>query len=214
MTKKNYKIFSYRKNTKSTYLLVIYFLGFFFLISGIMLYRLVPHIEEISVSKLQRQLTYIVNEEIYKICEENNFDFEKYYIKNQNHIGKSDIITLDTSNLNVVKTKITLRIIDRLEKAGKIKITLPIGGIISSGKGIMMNLRLLAVNAVTTDFDDSFESKGFNHTRHTLGIKINIDAKVLMYGKIRDVKASTSIPVYDSIILGEVPDSMIVPAQK
>lgn len=184
--------------------------GFFLLIAGIILYRILPVAEELAVSKLQGQIILIENEEIIRLAEEKKLNFEEIYSKSKTANERGDIYTLDMTAVNLLKSELVKNLQQRLEdEINVISINVPSGGFISTGKGIRLNVKLIGIYALNAEIAENFHSEGYNHTLHSYSVKTEIDGAILLFGKLRRVKINTSVPLFDAVIIGDVPNLII-----
>jgi len=74
------------------------------------------------------------------------------------------------------------------------------------GKGMLVNLKLMPIGAVKSEFVSQFDSVGINMTKHSLFLYINTAISIVLPIKNYEVKTSTQILLAESIIVGKVPE--------
>lgn len=74
------------------------------------------------------------------------------------------------------------------------------------GRGPYVNLRLVPIGSVNSNFESEFNSVGINMTRHILYLYINVHVTIVLPIKAYDVYTKNQILLAESIIVGKVPE--------
>lgn len=74
------------------------------------------------------------------------------------------------------------------------------------GRGPIINLKLTPIGAVSSSFENTFESVGINMTKHTLYLYINVHVNIVLPIKSYDIYTSNQVLLAESIIIGKVPE--------
>lgn len=74
------------------------------------------------------------------------------------------------------------------------------------GRGPLVNLRIVPIGAVKSEFDSEFDSVGINMTKHTLFLYVNVHLSVVLPIKSYDVYTKNQVMLAESIIVGKVPE--------
>jgi sporulation protein YunB len=70
-----------------------------------------------------------------------------------------------------------------------------------------MKVRVIPTKQVTVDVENKFEQAGINQTRHLIYFKINSTIKIAVPLVHKDLTVSTTVPLADTIIVGDVPNT-------
>lgn len=62
------------------------------------------------------------------------------------------------------------------------------------------------IGNVTADFVSEFTEAGINQTKHTVNLSLNMDALLLIPNNHTNINVSISIPVCETVIIGNVPN--------
>lgn len=109
------------------------------------------------------------------------------------------------SEINRVKASLSTQILKTLKDIKKVSVQVPLGGIFSTAKGFRIKAELLAITRFKADIEDDFSSENYSHTRHYIYIKTETEASVLLFGKVKTLKTSAKVPLFEGIIIGETP---------
>lgn len=74
------------------------------------------------------------------------------------------------------------------------------------GRGPMVNLKIVPIGSVNSNFDSEFNSVGINMTKHTLFLYVNVHVSIVLPIKSFDVKTTNQVMLAESIIVGKVPE--------
>lgn len=74
------------------------------------------------------------------------------------------------------------------------------------GKGTPINLHLVPIGVVGSNFESEFESVGINMTKHSLFLYIDVHISIVMPIKSYNFYTSNEILLAESIIVGKVPE--------
>ena len=88
------------------------------------------------------------------------------------------------------------------------------GNKLISGYGPDIRVKVIPVGTVTTDFKTEFISAGINQTRHRIYLEAKTQVKVVIPLTTSTKEVKAQIPICETIIVGEVPESYVnVPAE-
>lgn len=78
-----------------------------------------------------------------------------------------------------------------------------------SGFGPRIAVQILPVGAVHASFDTEFETAGINQTRHKIFMLLRATVSLIIPTGSQVVEVESRVPVTESIIIGEVPQSFV-----
>lgn len=151
-----------------------------------------------------------VNKAVEEVLSEEGVTYENIAAITYNSQGEITSLAIDPVKINTLKSKISLRIAEKISEINNEEFEIPLGTILGieifAGRG--PNLKFytsLSGNAVT-DFSSKFESAGINQTRHQIMIDITSDIYIISSkGSAGKVTVSTSVCAAETLIVGEVP---------
>lgn len=127
--------------------------------------------------------------------------------------GKITMVQANTMAMNDVSSKIAIEIQDELKKIKSTTSYIPIGTALGSPLlakyGPQLKVSIEPIGTVSVDFKTEFESSGINQTRHIIYLEANTQVKVVIPLITSTKKVSPQIPICETIIVGDVPQSYI-----
>lgn len=132
------------------------------------------------------------------------------------HKDKQDRIVLlqpNTILLNKMMAGSIIEITRAMDKLTEESIEVPLGQVTGSkilaGYGPKMKVKIISAGQIHVDVLDKFEEAAINQTRHLIYFQINSKVKVAVPFLDEEVKVSTTIPLAETIIIGNVPETYV-----
>ena len=120
-------------------------------------------------------------------------------------------IHTDAGRVNALKAKLSVAISDALSKTRGKTFKIPLGNALNSdflsGKGPDVNVKIISVGAVTTDFETEFTSCAINQTHYKLVLKVSADLTIYVPFSQASTHVATGVCISDTVIVGDVPDA-------
>lgn len=127
--------------------------------------------------------------------------------------GRIVMAQINTTEINRVMAEATLATREALTALEDHPFQIPLGEITDSfilaTYGPKIPLKLIPLGRVNTELIDSFESAGINQTRHKIYLKVHTEVQIIVPFIKESVEVITTIPVADTIYIGDVPDTVI-----
>jgi len=174
--------------------------------------RLKGSILEIAQSQAQLHAVEIVTQAVNdKIVAETDYRDIVYIHKDEK--GRIVMIQANTVILNQIMAKTVKEVVASLNGLEGQTIRVPLGqvtgSILLAAHGPKFNVRIIPARQVTVEVENKFEQAGINQTRHLIYFKINSRIKIAVPLVNKNVVVSTTIPLADTIIVGDVPDTYL-----
>lgn len=173
--------------------------------------RLKASILELAQAKAQIKVTELINQAISdKIVRETEYKDIVYVHKDDE--GRIVMIQANTIILNQIMAKTTTAILDSF-KNGEDCVTVPMGQItgftLLSNSGPRIKVRIIPTRQLNVSVKDQFEQAGINQTRHRIYLEINSRIKMTVPLMGKDFNVVATIPMAETIIVGEVPNTYV-----
>lgn len=127
--------------------------------------------------------------------------------------GNISYIQANTIMMNEIASQIALEIQDELKKVKSTSSYIPIGTALGSPilakYGPKLKISIEPIGTVSVDFKTEFESSGINQTRHTIYLQADTKVKVVLPLITSTKEVNTNIPICETIIVGDVPESYV-----
>ncbi len=203
------------KKKKTFFFKIVRFFIFLLIIGIIIFFAINSKLKPIIISLGTANAKAIATRAIYSAV---NTELEKDDIKYDDLItlekdSENRITALKTNmvKMNKLKARLSVSILNKITSIEESTIRIPLGNIIDgmalSGQGPKISLKIVPVGSVTADMVNIFQSAGINQTRHQILIQVKVIVGVIMPGYSTSSEVSTTIPVAETVILGEVPSN-------
>lgn len=127
--------------------------------------------------------------------------------------GKVSLIQANTLLMNDLASQAALAAQRNLEALADQGVELPLGAALGvallGGSGPRIRVSVVPVGSVVTRFVTAFESAGINQTRHEISLEASTQMRIVIPTGASGVTVSAYVPVAESIIVGQVPESYV-----
>ena len=127
--------------------------------------------------------------------------------------GRGSMLRANTMRMNELAAQTALLAEAELNSFENQFVEIPLGAALGvrflSGFGPRLAVQILPVGAVHTSFDTEFETAGINQTRHKIFLDLRTTVSLIVPTGSQVVEVTSTVPIAESIIVGEVPDSFV-----
>lgn len=153
--------------------------------------------------------TVLINESV--IFELENGDYSGLVDIETDNNGKIVSASANPIVTNKLKSKLSLEIAKRLSKLSGEKIAVPLGNAfgsaVFSGKGPLINVKIISVGEITSNFENTFETEAINQTLHRMMMNVSLSITLYVPFSLETVPINTSVCISEKVLVGEVPDA-------
>ncbi|MDD2621303.1 MAG: sporulation protein YunB [Syntrophomonadaceae bacterium] len=193
---------------------IVILLALFIIASSFILidFKLKSSILEIAKSKAQIKATESINEVVGKKVVTRIEYKDIVYVHKDDH-GRIVLIQPNTLMLNSIMAETVVEVSRALEALQENSINIPLGQLsgfkILAGYGPKMKVKIVSAAQINVEVLNKFEQAGINQTRHLIYFQVNSKIKVAVPFLNDEVMVSTTIPLAETIIVGEVPNTYV-----
>ncbi|MGI6412277.1 MAG: sporulation protein YunB [Syntrophomonadaceae bacterium] len=167
---------------------------------------------QIAKSKAQvsgiQTLNQIVNDKIVS-----DIDYQDLIYLHKDSTGRIVLIQPNTIMLNKIMADTVVEVSESLISIGEDIITIPMGQLFGArmlaGYGPKLKVKVIHTGQIHVDVLDRFEQAGINQTRHLVYFKIDNELKIAVPFFADKVNVSATIPLAETIIVGDVPKTFV-----
>jgi sporulation protein YunB len=127
--------------------------------------------------------------------------------------GRIVMARVNTMAVNRLMAETTLTVNETLLALEAEPFEIPLGEVINSyilaTYGPTIPVQMVPMGRVNTELVDSFEQAGINQTRHKIYLRVYTEVQIIIPFVSDSVEVVTTVPIADSIYIGEVPDTVI-----
>lgn len=174
--------------------------------------KLRPLVTTMAVSRAKILAMNAINDAINEEISDQNIKYEDLVEPQRNDLGQITALQTNMVKINMLKSMITQRILEKIQDIKYSQLNIPLGNIINgdlfSGRGPKIPISLVPYGIVTATFKFNFVTAGINQTRHQILLVANVQISVIMPGG-RGVSSEveSEVSIAETIIVGTVPES-------
>lgn len=188
---------------------------FLLFVIGIILYLnyiVNPIIIQTSEAQIRTLAIKAIGSAIYEIVNQNDVYDSLIKITYDNE-GKIRLIQANSISINYLNRSLTKLAQQKLEQIGDVGIDIPIGSFsglpIFVGRGPSINIKLLPIGAISSNFSSEFTTAGINQTNHKIYINLSSNINIILPTFNQTVTTSTQVLICENIIIGEIPSTYL-----
>lgn len=175
-------------------------------------YQLKASILQLSKSRVQLQGTEMVNRIVNEqvVAQVKYQDIVAIYKDKE---GKIEMIQPNTVILNRLIANTITRVADSMMQFQNDSVSIPLGQLtglrIMAAWGPRINVQIIPTSEVHVELLNKFEEAGINQTRHLIYMNITTIMKVAVPYLSDDVAVSSTVPLAETVIVGQVPQNYV-----
>ncbi|WP_352419887.1 sporulation protein YunB [Proteiniborus sp.] len=169
-----------------------------------------PTVLAISEVQARKIATQAINEAVKNKIKD-DIKYKDLIFVNFDREGKVTMMQANTIMMNSIASDVALEVQENIRNVATKQVKIPIGNALNSQlfKGPNINITIVPQGTVTVDFTTEFIESGINQTIHKVYLVIITDVRVIVPLASEVIRIVTNIPVAETIIVGEVPESYI-----
>lgn len=182
----------------------------FFSLSVVYVFCVVnPMIIETTEHAVFSLSTSAVSDAVYDVLSQENVTYDDLVQVQYNDDGSVSQIQLQTVKLNLIARKFYQVAQVYLDNMGKNGVDVALGAFTGlpflTGIGPKVNIKLISIGAMTSQFESKFVSAGINQTNHKVYINLYASVSMLLPAYSQTIDSVTEMLVAESVIVGNVP---------
>ena len=127
--------------------------------------------------------------------------------------GRVTMLRANTMRMNQLATETAILAQQELNSIDNQVIRVPLGAALGirflGGFGPRIGVQIVPIGAVNTHYETEFETAGINQTRHKIFLTLETSVSLIVPADSRMVSVTGTVPIAESIIVGQVPDSFV-----
>ena len=170
-------------------------------------------IRSLAETQVKNTTSDLINDAIDRQIDVGNIQYDRivYFEKDLN--GKITALKTNMSEVNRLKTSILNIINDEILAMDTTDLGIPLGSLILpemlSGRGPHIPVQLLSISNSDASIESYITEAGINQTLQKLTMNISVDVAILVLGKSENFTVSSQVVVAETIIVGQVPDTLL-----
>ena len=170
-----------------------------------------PVIQSMAAYQAKFYATRILNEAVEAQLAGESPSYRELVSLSTGDDGKINAVQTDVVRLNLLKAALTNAATDRLEELEQQTVLVPLGTLLGwqvlSGRGPLMEFRLVPAGYVRSSLSHRFDAAGINQTRHQIMLRLDASIIAILPGYTTSTEVSTDFLLAETVIVGTSPDS-------
>lgn len=170
-----------------------------------------PIIQAVTGSYAKTYATSAVNDAVTNVLEVKGLKYENLIKLTYNEAGAVQALETDMVNINLLQSDITTELVNAVVDFTSQPVEIPVGNLFGSqflsGRGPMVEVKLIPAGYVETDVINRFESAGINQVRHSIVMTVRISLTAVIPGYRVDATVEQEIILAETVIVGAVPEA-------
>lgn len=167
----------------------------------------------LAETQVRNATSDLINDAIDKQIDSGEIQYDRivYFEKDIN--GRITALKTNMSEVNRLKTAILNIINDEILAMDTSALGIPMGNLflpeLLSDRGPEIPVHILSIRNSDGAFNSHFTQAGINQTLHQLTMEVSVDVAILVFGKTRSFTVASQVVVAETIIVGQVPDTLL-----
>lgn len=153
----------------------------------------------------------LIHDAIGEKLKKSDLTYEEIAHVSTDDTGKINTVRLDVIAVNSLRSDFSESINTALAETDTSELSIPLGSLsgldLLSGRGPKIPVRLVPVGYAGVDIKSDFVTAGINQTKHTVFIDVTATVKVIAPFSSAETTVSTTVPLAETVIVGNTPDT-------
>ena len=170
-----------------------------------------PTFAALAENKARTLAIYNINRAVSDKITQANPQYDDVVELTHNSENGVTALKSNLSGISKLKSDLNLEIMNSLSGMETDTLKIPLGSLLGNdifaGLGPMISFQVLPYGTAETDITTNFTEAGINQTMLDVSVKVKADISVLMPTMRKKSTVETSVPVMQTVIVGNTPDS-------
>ena len=168
---------------------------------------------ELAETQVKNSTSDLINDAIDRQIETGNIQYDRIVYFEKDLDGRITALKTNMSEVNRLKTDILNIINDEILALDTSDLGIHAGNLLLpelfSGRGLLLPVQILSIRNSEASLHSDFTEAGINQTLHQLNMHISVDVTVLVLGETDSFTISSQVIVAETVIVGQVPDTLL-----
>lgn len=173
---------------------------------------LTPTIKVLAETKAEEIASRSINKAVRDIIKD-KINYSDLVLTKSDANGKISMVQSNTILMNQIASDVAIQIQNELKKAKTTTSYIPIGTALGSPilakYGPQVKVSIEPIGTVNVNFSTKFEDAGINQTRHRIYLEVKAQVNVVIPLSTEPKEVKAQVPICETIIIGEVPQSYV-----
>ncbi len=176
--------------------------------------RLRPLVQQYGMMSARRSAMLAVHTGVERVLAESDTSYDSFVrlVRDANE-GRVLSLETDVTAINRMKAAVSNAVMEELSRRETQTVLLPLGSLLGgtffTGRGPFLPLKVHTGGTVITTLSGEFTDAGINQTNHSLYLDMTVMMVAALPGERVSVELSTRFLVCDTVLVGEVPQTVL-----
>ena len=172
-----------------------------------------PTVRALVTMELDNETSNLINDAVDAYLAGGGLCYDDLVTLERTADGGVAAARIELAAVNRMKSTILRELDERVPIRVREKVRVPLGNVVMptlfSGHGLSLPVRVVNLRSTNAELESSFSQAGVNQTLHTLALRVEVDLLLLTPAGLLSRQVSASVPVAQTIIVGEVPNILL-----
>ncbi len=204
----------YRKYRLKGKYKVLFILFLSIVITTFIFYKIDKDIKPLLFSVSESEVRILATESINQVVKDelsNNVKCSDFVNIKTDNDGNVTSIEMDTVEMNKFGSSVALKVQDKMKFIGGRGVSIPLGVVTGSSilsfYGPKINVKIMPLGNIMTNFKSEIQSAGINQSRYRVYITVDTNIQIMIPPGQDKIAVSSTIPIAETVIVGKVPES-------
>ncbi|MBQ1372312.1 MAG: hypothetical protein IIY70_05215 [Oscillospiraceae bacterium] len=186
------------------------------LLLGIVLYfrfNWLPMVQKLVSTQIDTEVSDLINEAVDAYLARGQLQYDDLIHLERTADGRISAARVDLAQVNQMKSVILRELGERLPDRVSRSVRIPVGNVLLpallSGRGGSLPVRVVSLQSTNAELASSSLQTGINQTLHQLELRVDADLLLLTPAGLLSRQVSTTVPIAQTILVGEVPKILL-----
>ena len=191
---------------------VICFLTALLLLLTVYTFRTIrPTFARLAQARAKELAVAVINREILSVFSEREIALDTILSLHKDSNQSVHALQADLTEISMLKADLNLKITKALAEIEEDVLKIPLGSLtgndLLAGVGPSVSFRVKPYGTAVTDVVTDFSEAGINQSKLDISVDVKTNFSILMPTMKASGKVETTVPVFSTVIVGEVPQS-------
>ena len=171
-----------------------------------------PTVRELVIMEVDNETSNLINEAVDAYIAQGQLRYDDLVTLERTAEGGVAAARVDLAAVNQMRSVVLRELDQRVPVRVREKVDVPLGNVLLpallSGRGGSLPVRLVSLRSTNAELESAFSAAGVNQTLHTLALRVEVDLLLLTPAGLMTRQVTCSVPVAQTIIVGDVPNTL------
>ena len=180
-------------------------------ISYYMLWIVRPTFAALAVNHAKNVAIRTIHQTISENVSQKQIEYDSIVLLERNADNSITALKSNLAGISKLKSDLNLEIVENISQINQDTLQVPLGSLLGNdlfaGLGPKISFQIMPYGTAETDIVTNFKESGINQTMLDVSVKVKADLSVLMPTLRKKSTVETTVPVIQTVIVGDVPES-------